>query len=65
MRSNDDIDCPVHSLMASFHDLRGFHLRFILSTVPCSMIFGSVSWRHTWQNHDNHDGLRRLTVEYR
>ena len=23
------------------------------STLPCSMIFCSVSWRQTWPNHDN------------
>ena len=30
------------------------------STVLCSMIFRSVSWRQTWPNHDN---LRRLTIK--
>ena len=27
MRSNDDNDWPVHSLMLFLHDLRGLHLR--------------------------------------
>ena len=34
MRSNNDIDWPVHSLMLSFHDLRGLPLRHLPSTVP-------------------------------
>ena len=46
--------------MSPFHDLRGLFLRRLPSTVPCSMIFGSVSWRQTWPNLDN---LRRLTVK--
>ena len=61
MRSNYDIDWPVNSLMLSFHDLRGLHLRHLPSTVPCSMIICSVSWRQTWPNHDN---LRRLTYRH-
>ena len=52
-RSNDDIDCPVHSLMLSFRNLRGLPLRRHPSTEPRSMIFSSVSWRLTWPNHDN------------
>ena len=60
-RSNDDIDWQVHSLRLSFHDLR-FPLRRLPLTEPCSMIFGSVSWRHTRPNHDN---LRLLTIENR
>ena len=60
MHSNYDIDWPVHSLMLSFHDMRGLPLQRLLSTVPCGMIFGSVSWRQTWSNHDS---LRRLTVK--
>ena len=48
MRSNDDIDWPVHSLMLSFNDLHGLPLRRLPFTVLCSMIFGSVSWWHTW-----------------
>ena len=40
MRSNDDIDWPVHSLMLSFHDLRGLPRRGLPST--CSMVFGSA-----------------------
>ena len=51
-QSNDDIDWPVHSLMLSFHDLRGLPLRCHPSTEPCSMIFGSVSCRQTRPNHD-------------
>ena len=35
-------------------------LRGLPSTFPCSMIFGSVSWRHTWPNHES---LRRWTVD--
>ena len=30
------------SILLSFHDLRGLSLRCLPSTVPCSMIFGSV-----------------------
>ena len=33
MRSNNDIDRPVNSLMLSFHDLRGLFLRRLLATV--------------------------------
>ena len=59
-RSNaHDIDWSDHSLMLSFHDLRGLPLRRLPSMVPCSMIFGSISWLHTWPNYDN---SRRLTV---
>ena len=43
MRSNDDIDWPVHSLIPSFHDLRDLTLRRLPPTGPCSVIFGSVS----------------------
>ena len=58
MCSNYDIDWPVHSLMLS---LRGLRLRRPPPTVPCSMIFSSVSlsWWQTWPNHDS---LRRLMV---
>ena len=51
-----------HSLMLSFHNLRGLPLRSLRPAVPCSrpMIFGSVSWRQSWPNHDS---LRRLTVD--
>ena len=42
-----------HSLMLSFHDLRGLPLRWLPSTVPCCMIFSSVSWRQTCPNHDS------------
>ena len=59
-RSNDD--WSVHSLMLSFHDLRARPLRRLPSTESCSIIFGSVSWRQTWPNHDN---FRRLTVDSR
>ena len=59
MHSNDDIDWPVHSLLFSFHDLRGLPLRRLPSAVPCSMTFSSVSWWQTWPNHDN---FWRLTV---
>ena len=48
-----DNDWPVNSLMVSFHDLRCQSLRRLPSTVPCSMLFGSVSWGQTWPNHDN------------
>ena len=54
MHSNEDTDCPVHSPMLSC--LR----RLPPTTVPCSMIFVSVSRRQTWPNHDN---LWRLTVK--
>ena len=43
----------VHLLVLSFNDLRGFPLRRQPSTVPYSMIFGSVSWRQTWPNNDS------------
>ena len=56
MRTNDDIDWPVYSLMLSCRDLRGQRLP---PTGPCSVIFGSVSWRQTWPNHDS---LMHLTV---
>ena len=42
MRSNDDDDWPVHSLMLSLPLLRGFPLWGLPSTAPCSMITGSV-----------------------
>ena len=44
MRSNDNIDWPVHPLMLSFHDLRDLPLRRLPSTVPRSMILGSVAY---------------------
>ena len=53
MRSNDDFDWTIYSLMLSFQDL--LDLPFLLwlpSTVPCS-IFGSISWWQTWSNHDS------------
>ena len=37
MRSNGDIDWPVHSLILIFHDLRGLPLRRLPSTVLRSM----------------------------
>ena len=47
MHINDDNDWPVHSLMLSIHDIHGLPLWRILSDVPCSMIYDSVSWcRH-------------------
>ena len=55
MSISDDIDWPVLSLMLSYHDLRD--VRQLPSTLPRSIIFGSVSWRQTWPN------LRRLTVD--
>ena len=61
-RSNDDINWPVHFFMLSFHDLCSLPLRRPPSKEPCSMIFGSVSWRQKWQNNDN---LRCLTVDSR
>ena len=57
MSSNDD--WPVLSLMLSLHDLRSLLLRWLPYSVPCSMNFSSVWWRHTWPNHDN---LRSVTV---
>ena len=42
MRSNDDIDGAVNSLMLSFDDLRGLPLRQLYHPL-FSMIFGSVS----------------------
>ena len=42
-QSNADIDWPVHSLMLPLHDLRGLLLQRLLSTEPCSIIFGSVA----------------------
>ena len=61
MRSNDDNDWHVNSLMLSLHDLSGLPMRRLPSTVPRSMIFGSVSWRQAWPNHDN---LRRLMIKF-
>ena len=58
MCSNDDVGWPIHSLMLSFHDLRGLPMWRLPSTVPCNMIFGSISWRQTCLNHDK---LRRQT----
>ena len=46
--------------MLSFHDIRSLPLRRLPSTVSCSMIVGSVSWRQTWLNHDS---LRRFIVK--
>ena len=53
---NANIDWPVYWLVLSFHD---FPLRRLPSIVPCRIIFGSVSWR---QAYPNHDCLRRLMV---
>ena len=53
MHINDYMDWPVHSFMLSFHDLLGFPLQRLPATVPCCMIFGSVSWRKTWPSHDS------------
>ena len=39
MRSNDDIDWPVHSLMLSLHDLRGLLLPRLPSAVIKLMVF--------------------------
>ena len=60
MRSSNDIDWPVHSMMLTLRDLRGLPLRRIPSTVPWRTIFSSVTWRQTWPNHDN---LQRFTVD--
>ena len=57
---NDDSDWPVSSLLLSLHDCRCLSLRWLPSTVPCSMVFGSVQWRQTWPNHDN---MRCLMVD--
>ena len=51
MRNCCRSDWPVHSLMLSFHDLRGLPLRRIPSIVPCSMVFGSTSRQQTWPNY--------------
>ena len=61
MRSRDDSEWPVHSLMLSLHDLQGLPLqqRFKPS-VPCSTVIGSASYRQTLPNNDN---LRRLQVD--
>ena len=42
MRSNENSDWPVHSLILTFRELRGLSLRRLPSTVTCSMIFDSV-----------------------
>ena len=63
MRTSHDIDWPVHSLMLSFHDLRGLLSSATTTTslpVHCSMISGRVSWQQTYSNHDN---LQYLTVD--
>ena len=49
-----------HSLMLSFHDLRGLLLQWLHSTVPCSLAFCCICYRQIWPNHDN---LRRFTVD--
>ena len=59
-RSNDDINWLVYFLMLSFHDLHDLYLWRFPYTEPYSMIFGIVSWRQTWPNHDN---WRRLAVD--
>ena len=53
MRSNDDSDRPVHSLLSSFHDLRGLPLRRLSSTVPCRMIFSWIGENCCWLRHGN------------
>ena len=53
MRSIDDVDWPVHSLMSFFHDLRGLSLRRLQPTVICRMTVGSASSRQIWPNHDS------------
>ena len=53
MCSKEDNDWSVNLLMLSLYDLRGLLLRLLPSAVPYSMIFGSVSWREIWPNHDN------------
>ena len=58
MRTNNDNDWSAHSLMLSVHDLHGLPLRRLSSTVPCSMVVSSVSWRQTWPNHDNLQAIR-------
>ena len=63
-RSTDDIDWPVHSLMFSFHDLRGLPVRRLPSTEPCSTLCSSAAY-----HGDIYDrtmitcGAWRLTVE--
>ena len=57
MRSSDDGDWPVHSVMMPFHDLRGLSLRRPPSTVPRTI---DLLCLQTWPNHIN---LLRLTVE--
>ena len=54
---NDNMDWSGHCSTMSFQVLRSVHMRCLPFTEHCSMIFGSVSWRQTWSNHDN---LRRL-----
>ena len=54
MTSFDGGDWPVHSLMLSFHDLRGLPLRRPPSTVPCSMVLqkaagNPIKWPE-WHN---------------
>ena len=39
MRSNDDNDWPVHSLMLSLHDLRDLPLQRLPSAVHCVFFF--------------------------
>ena len=62
IRSNYDNDCPVHSLILSFHDLRLVPQRRLPSTVTGRMTSGNVSRQRAWPNSDN---LRRLTVDNR
>ena len=51
MGSNDDSDWPIHSLMLSFHDLRGIPVRRLSSAVIGSMILAAY-----------HDGRRGRTT---
>ena len=51
-----------HSLMLSLRDLRGLLLRRLPPKEPYRMIFGSLSWRQTWPNHEKNDAWR-LTAE--
>ena len=42
MCSNDDIDLPVHSLMLSFHDLRGLPLRLRPIAQMAIFVLGNI-----------------------
>ena len=49
------LDCPFLDVVPpwSMQSSSATTIIRLSSTVPCIMIFGCVSWRQTWPNHDN------------